>query len=129
MRGGPTVIMEQAQRIRGLALQIWNEWSFDVGQQDGLAVRELGQLGLSSQRGAEEEERQDMERPWTLGELVIVMTGPSDRDWHAPVELQGVKESGQSSTCRVRSNTQVMDLLHHEPNLGFQVQHFQNGHK
>lgn len=42
---------------------------------------------LLSQRGTEEEERKDTERPWTLGSLVIVMTGPSDQDRHAPVEL------------------------------------------
>lgn len=44
-------------------------------------------LDLLSRRGTEEEESKDSERPWTLGSLVIVMTGPSDRDRHAPVEL------------------------------------------
>lgn len=45
------------------------------------AVHELGQLKFGwSREGTEEEERQDMERPWTLGWQLVVIAGPADRD-------------------------------------------------
>lgn len=62
------------------------------------------------QKGTEEE-KQDMERPWTLwGQLVVVMAAPVDRDRYAPVGLPRLRASGHSSTRWVRSDTRPMDL-------------------
>lgn len=55
------------------------------------AVREWGQLGFRVRKKGK-----DMERFWTLGQLVTDKPEPSDRGLHAPVRLPWVKESSDT---------------------------------
>lgn len=47
------MIMEPAKRIRGLTLQVGDEWGFDMDQQEGRCRQRMGSAWISGQKKRE----------------------------------------------------------------------------